>query len=111
MSIEELNFKPRSFDSVLMMGNNFSLFGSFKKAQRLLKRFHKMTNKNALIIAETRNPYKTDNPTFLEYYEFNRKRGRMSGQLRGRIRFEKYISKWFDWLMVSKEEMEDQRIY
>ena len=33
MSIEALNFKPRSFDSVLMMGNNFSLFGSFKKAK------------------------------------------------------------------------------
>ncbi len=29
----------------------------------------------------------------------------MSGQLRGRVRFARYISKWFDWLMVSKEEM------
>ncbi len=29
----------------------------------------------------------------------------MSGQLRGRVRFERYISKWFDWLMVSREEM------
>ncbi|MDH5440363.1 MAG: hypothetical protein OEZ48_09770 [Candidatus Bathyarchaeota archaeon] len=31
----------------------------------------------------------------------------MSGQLRGRVRFEKYVSEWFDWLMVSKEEMEE----
>jgi len=31
----------------------------------------------------------------------------MSGQLRGRNRFEKYVSEWFDWLMVSKEEMEE----
>jgi len=31
----------------------------------------------------------------------------MSGQLRGRVRFEKFVSKWFDWLMVSKEEMKE----
>lgn len=105
MSIEEVNFKPSSFDSIIMMGNNFSLFGSFKKARRLLKRFHRMTSSNALIVTETRDPYKTNNPTYLEYYEFNKKRGRMSGRLRGRIRFEKYIGKWFDWLMVSKKEM------
>jgi len=105
MSIEEVKFKPSSFDSIMMMGNNFSLFGSFKKARRLLKRFYRMTSANALIVAETRDPYKTDNPAYLEYYESNKKRGRMSGQLIGRIRFERYSSKWFDWLMVSKEEM------
>lgn len=102
MSIEEVNFKPDSFDTILMMGNNFGLFGSFKKAQRLLKRFHKMTSKNALIIAETRDPYKTENPAHLEYHEFNRKRGRMSGQLRIRVRFGKYATSWFDYLIASK---------
>ncbi len=74
MSIEEAKFKPNSFDSVIMMGNNFSLFGSFKKAQRLFKRLHKMISMNALIIAETRDPYKTDNPAYLEYYKFNKKK-------------------------------------
>jgi hypothetical protein len=29
----------------------------------------------------------------------------MSGQVRIRIRYEKYIGKWFDYLMVSREEM------
>ncbi len=74
MSIEEAKFKPNSFDSVIMMGNNFSLFGSLKKARRLLKKLHSMTSENALIIAETRNPYKTDNPVYLEYYEYNKKK-------------------------------------
>lgn len=106
MSIEDVNFKPNSFDTIIMMGNNFGLFGSFKKARRLLKRFYKMTSENALIIAETRDPYKTDNPAHLEYQEFNRKKGRMSGQLRLRVRFGKYATKWFDYLIVSKEEME-----
>ena len=106
MSIEDIDFKPNSFDTIIMMGNNFGLFGSFKKARRLLKRFHKMTSKNAIIIAETLDPYKTDNPAHLEYHEFNKKRGRMGGQVRIRIRFEKYVTKWFDYLFVSKEEME-----
>ena len=107
MSIEKLNFKSSSFDTVIMMGNNFSLFGSFKRAQRLLTKLHEITTENALIIAESFDPYKRDNPAYLEYYELNKKRGRMSGQLRCRIRFERYVSKWFDWLMVSKEEMEE----
>ena len=107
MAIEDLKFKPESFDTIIMMGNNFGLFGCFKKARRLLKRFHKMTSKTALIIAETRDPYKTKNPAHLEYHEFNRKRGRMSGQLRIRIRFRRYATRWFDYLMVSKDEMNE----
>jgi len=66
-----------------------------------------MTSENALIIAATRDPYKTDNPAHLEYHEFNRKRGRMTGQVRIRVRFGKYVTKWFDYLFVSKEEMEE----
>ena len=107
LSIDDLNFKPNSFDTIIMMGNNFGLFGNFEKAKRLLKRFQKITSKNALIIAETSDPYKTDNPAHLEYHELNRKRGRMSGQLRIRVRFRKYATKWFDYLIVSKKEMEE----
>ena len=107
MSIEEINFKPNSFDTILMMGGNFGLFGGFKKARRLLKRFYKITSHDALIIAETRDPYKTNNPAHLEYHDFNRKRGRMPGQVRIRIRFEKYATRWFDYLLVSREEMKE----
>ena len=67
MSIEELNFKPESFDTILMMGNNFGLLGNFQKARRLLRRFHKVTSNNARIIATTNDVSKTDNPFHLEY--------------------------------------------
>jgi SAM-dependent methyltransferase len=105
ISIEDVDFKPNSFDTIIMMGNNFGLFGSFEKARRLLMRFYEITSKDALIIAETRDPYMTDFPAHLEYHEFNKKRGRMAGQLTIRIRFEKYATPWFDYLMVSKDEM------
>lgn len=107
MSIEDVDSKPNSFDTIIMMGGNFGLFGSFKKARTLLKRFYKITSEDALIIAETRDPYKTKNPAHLEYHEFNRKRGRMAGQVRIRVRFEKYATKWFDYLFVSKEELKE----
>jgi 2-polyprenyl-3-methyl-5-hydroxy-6-metoxy-1,4-benzoquinol methylase len=34
MSIAQVNFRPGSFDTVLMFGSNFGLFGSFKGAGR-----------------------------------------------------------------------------
>jgi 2-polyprenyl-3-methyl-5-hydroxy-6-metoxy-1,4-benzoquinol methylase len=107
MPIEELNFRPNSFDTVIMMGSNFGLFGGFKKAKRMLKKLHKMTSKNGLIIASTRDTYKTSIPDHLEYHKLNRQRGRMAGQLRLRIRFRKYVGRWFDYLIVSKKEMEE----
>ena len=107
MSIEKLIFKPNSFDTLIMMGNNFGLFANFKKAKKLLKKFHRITSANATIIADTRDPYKTDNPDHLAYHKINKKRGRMGGQVRIRVRFRKYYGKWFDYLFVSKEEMKE----
>ncbi len=107
MAVDEVNFKPNSYDTILMMGNNFGLFANFGKARRLLKRFYRMTSKNAIIIACTNDIYKTDNPAHLLYQKLNRERGRMGGQIRMRFRFKEYTSKWFDYLMVSKEELEE----
>ncbi|HDQ06169.1 MAG TPA: class I SAM-dependent methyltransferase [Candidatus Bathyarchaeota archaeon] len=105
MSIEDLDFKQNSFDTIIMMGNNFGLFGSFSKARELLKKFYGMTSENALVIAETRDPYKTDDPNHSAYHRLNKRKGRMGGQLRIRIRFQNYVSGWFDYLMVSKQEI------
>jgi len=105
--IEDVNFKPDSFDTIIMMGNNFGLFGSFEKARKLLKKFLGMTSGNGLIVASTRDPYKTVNPDHLEYHRLNREKGRMGGQVRIRVRFRKTVGKWFDYVMVSKKEMEE----
>jgi len=105
MSIESVDFKPKSFDTILMMGNNFGLFGNFEKAKRLLRRFYRMTSKDASIIAASRDPYRTDNPAHLQYHKMNKRKGRVSGQVKIRTRYQKYKGRWFDYLMVSKEEM------
>ena len=105
-SINQINSRLGVFDTILMLGNNFGLFGSFEGTRRLLKRFSRLTSKNGRIIAETNDIYKTEVPEHLSYHEFNRQRGRMAGQIRLKIRYKKYATPWFDYLMVSREEME-----
>ena len=106
IGIEEIGqFRPDSFDTVIMMGNNFGLFGSFRLAQTLLKKLHAITSPNALIIAMTRDPYATKDPAHAAYHKLNRKRGRMGGQLRIRVRHKRCVGNWFDYLLVSKDEL------
>ena len=105
LSITQITSQLGIFDTILMLGNNFGLFGSLKKAKWLLRRFHKITSREGRIIAETRHPYGTQVPEHLKYHAFNKKRGRMPGQLRIRIRYKKYVTPWFDYLLVSKEEI------
>lgn len=106
-SIDQISQKLGRFDTLLMLGNNFGLFENFNKARWLLKRFHKITSREARIIVESSDPYQTDEPDHLEYHRYNRKRGRMSGQIRLRVRYKKHVTPWFDYLLVSKDEMRE----
>lgn len=103
ISVENLGV----FDSVVMTGNNFGLFGNPLRAKRLLQRLSRMTTDNARIIAETTDPYTTDDPVDLCYQERNRTEGRMSGQYRHRERYLNLKGAWFDWLFVSRDEMRE----
>ncbi|MBN2565265.1 MAG: methyltransferase domain-containing protein [Candidatus Eisenbacteria bacterium] len=94
-----------SFGTVLMFGNNFGLFGGEKRARWLLARFRGMTDEDGRIIVESGDPYLTENPCHLAYHKLNRRRGRMPGQLRIRVRYLTYATPWFDYLLVSPEEM------
>lgn len=96
-----------TFGTIVMLGNNFGLLGSFKRARWLLKRFYGMTPTEGCIIAESNDVYATDDPVHLAYHERNRQRNRMSGQLRLRVRYRNYKTPWFDYLIVSKAEMQE----
>ncbi len=107
LSITKIDSRLGVFDTIIMFGNNFGLFGGFKRARWLLRKFYKVTSEQARILAETRDPYRTNVREHLWYHNFNRGRGRMGGQLRIRVRFKKYVTPWFDYLMVSKKEMKE----
>ncbi len=105
MSISRLGPRLGRFDTILMLGNGFGLFGSPIRASALLRGFLKMTNPGAKIIAESIDPYKTRDPFHLQYHKLNERRRRMPGQIRIRIRYKKYSTPWFDYLLVSMKEM------
>ncbi|MGA2238044.1 MAG: class I SAM-dependent methyltransferase [Candidatus Bathyarchaeia archaeon] len=105
LSISNIGAKLGKFDTLLMFGNNFGLFGSFGRARLLLRRLYELTSDDARIIAESIDPYKTRDPLHLAYHKLNRSRGRMSGQIRIRVRYRTYMTPWFDYLLVSKREM------
>ena len=105
--VTQLSSKIGTFDTILMMGHNFGLVGNYKRAKWLLRRFAAMTTDTAIIIAETMDPYQTEEPCHLAYHQRNRDRRRMSGQLKLRIRYRQYATPWFDYLFVSKAEIED----
>jgi SAM-dependent methyltransferase len=107
LSIDDLSAELGSFDTILMLGNNFGLFANAAKARRLLRRFRKFTRPGATLIAESLNIYETRDPDHLAYQAANRERGRMSGQIRMRGRYKRFATPWFDYLMVSPKEMEE----
>ena len=107
--LENENVKVRSitqltgsFDTILMLC--FGLFGSADRAKKLLRKIYRMTSKDGRIIAENNDPYKTEIKEHLDYHKLNETRGRMPGQLRIRVRYKKYVTPWFDYLVVSKQE-------
>ena len=93
------------FDTIVMAGNNFGLFGSRDRARRLLRRLHRMTTEKGRIVAETTDPYATSDPIHLAYQERHRSRGRMSGQYRHRDCYRNLKGPWHDWLFVSRDEI------
>jgi SAM-dependent methyltransferase len=104
-SIDDADESLGAFDTIVMLGNNFGLFASAAKAKRLLRRFHRLTTDRGRIVAETRDVYRTNDRAHLAYHKRNRARGRMSGQIRIRVRYRNHATPWFDYLMVSQAEL------
>lgn len=106
MSIEEVGPSLGKFDTILMLGNNFGLFSNKSKARMLLRRFLNLTNPKARIIAESLDIYKPPvDPAHRRYHLVNKRRGRMPGQVKIRIRYRSFATPWFDYLLASKREM------
>ncbi len=103
--ITRIDARLGEFDSIIMFGNNFGLFANPRRARWLLKRFFRLTSSSARILAESRHPYQTSDPDHRRYHQLNRRRGRLAGQIRLRVRCGHACTPWFDYLMVSPREM------
>jgi SAM-dependent methyltransferase len=106
-SIADAHRLRGKFDTIVMYGNNFGLFGGMERGRRLLRQFHKITSPQARILATSTDPYQTANADHLSYHRLNRRRGRLAGQLRLRIRYRKFCGPWMDYLLASRDEMRE----
>ncbi len=105
MSITELSKKIGYFNTILMMGNNFGLMGNARRARWLFRRFKNMTHEDGRMIVTSTNTNAKVPPEHAAYRQQNILKGRMPGQLRIRVRYRRYKSPWFDYLLVSPEEL------
>jgi SAM-dependent methyltransferase len=105
LDIRDVGVLKGPFASIVLYGNNFGLFGGPNRARRLLAAMHRITTPEAQIVAAVANPYRTTDAIHLDYLRRNRVRGRMSGQLRLRVRYQQYTGAWFDYLFASPEEI------
>lgn len=106
MSIDSLTPLIGSFDTIVLFGNNFGIFGTPERLQRELTRWAGATPPAARILAESTNPYCGGAPALdRSYYHENRRRGRLPGSVTLRIRYGNSVGPWFDWLFVSRSEM------
>lgn len=103
--VTRVSSKLGLFDTIVMYGNNFGLVSNERRARWLLRRFASMTSPEARILADTRDPYQTNDPVHVDYHRRNHERGRMGGQARIRVRYRTHATPWFDLLMVSRKEL------
>ena len=106
LSIDVVDESLGPFETIVMLGNNFGLLANEVKAKRLLRRFHRLTTDRGRIVAETRDVHLTEDSAHLQYLDSNKARGRMAGQIRIRVRYRDSSTPWFDYLMVSRTELE-----
>lgn len=105
MSATQADRRLGAFDTIVMMGNNLGLLASPERARWLLRRFRRLTREGGRIVGTSSNPYQTDDPDHLRYHRLNRRRRRMGGQVRMRIRYRTLATPWFDYLFLSPEEL------
>ena len=98
---------PAPFDTFLMLGNNLGLLAGPAEAPLVLEALAAMAAPGARIVGETADPYTTNRPLHLDYHEQNRRSGRLPGQLRLRVRHERTVTPWWDYLLCTPDELEE----
>jgi SAM-dependent methyltransferase len=104
---EKVDAELGAFGTIVLFGNNLGLLGGVARGRRLLRRFRRVTEPRARILGESLDPYATDDPLHLAYHERNRRRGRLGGQLRIRVRYRDVGTPWFDYCLFSPTELEE----
>jgi SAM-dependent methyltransferase len=104
-TVDEHAASRRRYDTFLMLGNNLGLIEGRERAPGFLAALALMAAPGAQVIAHGTDPYGTTDPVHVAYHERNRRRGRLGGQLRLRLRYRDLATGWFDYLVCSPGEL------
>jgi len=106
MPVDALGARIDAFDTVVLFGNNVGIFGTPERLRRGLARWARAMPAGGRILAESTNPYCGGAPAMdRRYYGANRARGRLPGQARLRVRYDRWVTPWFAWLFLSRREL------
>jgi SAM-dependent methyltransferase len=106
MSIEDLDSRIGSFDSVVLFGNNFGIFETPTRARGVLASWATRTKPGARIFIESTSAYFGGAPAFdRSYYRRNKAHGRSPGQVKLRYHYGDLVGPWFNWIYVSRSEL------
>ncbi len=93
------------FDTILLLRNNFGLVGNEGNAAALLQRLAALTSQHGRIITDSVDPERIEDPIFREYQLAGNSPVRPRAQ-RYRVRWQKYATPWFYYLMFAPAELE-----
>jgi SAM-dependent methyltransferase len=105
MDVRAMDFSEAHFDTVVMYGNNFGIGGGVEETRVVLQDLYQVTKEDGRVIASTRDPLETDNPTHIAYHQRNRERGQPPGLVKIRVVFGGEPSEWFKLLMLGRDEL------
>ena len=105
LGLRDVDESLGGFDTVVLFGNNFGLFGDVRKARARLRGLARVTSDRARILAASGDPHRTTSRDNLGYLERNLRQGRMAGQIRFRVRHRRAATPYFDFLFVAPDEM------
>lgn len=107
ISVNQIDSDLGVFDTILILGESFGELRSYEGVRQLLEKLEKITSPKARIIADTVDVYDRSKSVHLTDFEFHRREGGMGGELRVRDRLRERFTPWYDYLMVSEEQMEN----
>ena len=93
------------FDTILLLGNNLGLLAGEHQGRRLLRKLARIATDRGRLLAGSYDPYDGVSEQARRYQERNRRRGRMAGVERLRLRYRQYATPWYDVLFASREEV------
>ncbi|MHA2026748.1 MAG: class I SAM-dependent methyltransferase [Candidatus Thorarchaeota archaeon] len=106
MSADELDFPDSTFDTVILLGNNFGILGDEGKIVEMLQKLHRITTPDGIILAGSGDVVATDDKEHLMYHEMNVAKGRPKGFVRLRIKYKDIVDEWSDLRLAMPHEME-----